>query len=143
MTCAAQALVLEFHEVFQPEQIDVFKPDRDVLALRKRLLVEEWKELIKELDQAMRDGLSDELRLNVAKEVTDLLYVAYGLAVTLGIDADACLVEVHRSNMTKLFNGEAKRDEQGKVLKGPGYEAPDLTQHAGLPVEALAYELVD
>ena len=44
-----------------------------------------------------------------------------------GIDLDAVLAEIHRSNMTKLGpDGRVARRADGKVLKGDHYEAPDV-----------------
>ena len=37
-----------------------------------------------------------------------------------------CLKEVHRSNLTKLENGKPLKREDGKILKGSGYEKPKL-----------------
>lgn len=53
----------------------------------------------------------------------DLLYVAYGTAVSFGIDIEPFFDEVHRSNMTKA--SQEKRND-GKVLKGDGWEPPQL-----------------
>lgn len=33
---------------------------------------------------------------------------------------------VHKSNMSKLTNGKLEKREDGKVLKGPNYQPPDL-----------------
>ena len=44
-----------------------------------------------------------------------------------GIDLDECFSEVHRSNMSKLGeDGKPIYREDGKVMKGPQYSAPDL-----------------
>ena len=46
----------------------------------------------------------------------------------MGWDLDEALDRVHESNMTKLGeDGKPIRREDGKVLKGPNYKAPDLT----------------
>jgi predicted HAD superfamily Cof-like phosphohydrolase len=72
-----------------------------------------------------------------AAAAEDLDQIAVALAATVfgarlianawGIDLDACLAEVHRSNMTKLgVDGEPIFREDGKILKGPNYERPNL-----------------
>lgn len=64
----------------------------------------------------------------LAHELADVVYVAYGTALVHGIDLDAVIAEIHRSNMTKLGpDGRVVRREDGKVLKGRHYRAPDVT----------------
>jgi hypothetical protein len=59
----------------------------------------------------------------------DQLATIYGAAVTFGIDLTPFWAEVHRTNMAKA--GGPKR-EDGKQLKPPGWEPPDI---AGLLVK--------
>ncbi|MFD4261414.1 MazG nucleotide pyrophosphohydrolase domain-containing protein [Streptomyces sp. NPDC058534] len=64
----------------------------------------------------------------LARELADVVYVAYGTALVHGIDLDAVIAEIHRSNMTKLGpDGSVSRRADGKVLKGDHYEAPDVS----------------
>jgi predicted HAD superfamily Cof-like phosphohydrolase len=58
--------------------------------------------------------------VGVADALGDLAYVVYGAALHFGIDLDAVVAEVHRSNMTKTPAGN------GKAIKGPSYVEPDL-----------------
>ena len=56
------------------------------------------------------------------------MYVAYGTALVHGIDLDAVIAEIHRANMTKLGpGGRIARRDDGKVLKGDHYRAPDVS----------------
>lgn len=56
-----------------------------------------------------------------------MLYVVYGTAAPYGLDADALICEVHRSNMSKLDdNGQPIRRADGKILEGPKYSPPQL-----------------
>ena len=49
------------------------------------------------------------------------------MALETGIDLAAVLAEVQRSNMSKLgADGRPIYREDGKVLKGSGYFAPDV-----------------
>ncbi len=65
----------------------------------------------------------------LAHELADVVYVAYGTALVHGIDLDAVIAEVHRSNMTKLGpDGRVARRADGKVLKGDHYRAPDVAR---------------
>ena len=96
-----------------------------VSRLRYDLIDEE----LKELGQAIEERNIVE----VADALTDLLYVVYGAGHSFGLDLDKCFEEVHNSNMTKLGpEGKPIYREDGKVMKGPGYRAPDLKTTLGL-----------
>ena len=112
------ALVRSFHERLglsvssQPST-----PSAELAALRQRLLVEE----VAELGEAVAGGSLVE----VAHELADVVYVAYGTALTYGIELDDVIAEVHRANMSKLPPPGGPRVE-GKVLKGDGFRPPDV-----------------
>jgi len=95
-------------------------------TLQRRLIVEEFKEFL-EAEQQLIMGLT----INSAdclKELADLVYVCYQYAANLGWDLDEALDRVHESNMSKLDdNGNPIYREDGKVLKGPNYQPPNLT----------------
>ena len=96
-----------------------------VSELRYDLIDEELKEL--------RQALIERDIVEVADALTDLLYVVYGAGHSFGLDLDKCFEEVHNSNMTKLGpEGKPIYREDGKVMKGPGYRAPDLKTTLGL-----------
>ena len=62
------------------------------------------------------------------KELADLIYVAYQYAENMGWFLDEALDRVHKSNMSKLGeDGKPIYREDGKVLKGPHYKPPSLT----------------
>jgi len=112
----------DFMEAFGQEVLYVpTMPDFNLAALRLDLIEEEVQEL--------RDGLGRSSLLEVADALTDILYVVYGAGHAFGIDLDDCFHEVHRSNMTKLGeDGRPLYRDDGKVMKGPNYEEPDLDQ---------------
>jgi predicted HAD superfamily Cof-like phosphohydrolase len=89
------------------------------------LIVEEFKEFL-EAEQQLIMGLT----INSAdclKELADLVYVCYQYAANLGWDLDEALDRVHQSNLSKLDdNGNPIYREDGKVLKGPNYQPPNL-----------------
>ena len=90
-------------------------------TLRLSLIQEELDELAK----AMKENDI----LEVADALTDILYVTYGAGHAFGIDLDKCFDEVQRSNMSKLSkDGRPIYNENGKVMKGPGYFKPDLSK---------------
>jgi predicted HAD superfamily Cof-like phosphohydrolase len=112
----------DFMEAFGQEVLYIpTLPDFNLAALRLDLIEEEVQEL--------RDGLGKKSMLEIADALTDILYVVYGAGHSFGIDLDDCFHEVHRSNMTKLGeDGRPMYRDDGKVMKGPNYEEPDLTQ---------------
>ena len=59
----------------------------------------------------------------------DLVYVIKGMAVSFGMDFDEAYKRVHDSNMSKL---PLIKNEDGKVLKGINYKAPNMK---GLVIE--------
>jgi predicted HAD superfamily Cof-like phosphohydrolase len=129
-------MVLEFHETFGCA-IDE-EPTRSLRQARYELLDEETFEVIEDLypkglptEEATEalwsvDPVAQKERL--AKELCDILYVVFGTAIALGIDIDEAFVRVHRSNMSKVWDDyTVYYDENGKVLKPPTYQPPDMT----------------
>jgi predicted HAD superfamily Cof-like phosphohydrolase len=117
----AMLAVGEFHQAFSLPRAAL--PSADVPAslaqLRVDLLVEEVGEFADATAAGDVVGLADAL--------ADIVYVAYGAAITYGIDLDAALREVHRSNMSKLDeDGRPVYREDGKVLKSARYTPPDI-----------------
>lgn len=111
-------LVREFHDAFGVER-GVTDQNRE---LRARLIAEEAQEAVEALKAEPLD------REAVAKELADLLVVTYGTADVLGIDLDEAFRRVHESNMSKLGpDGTPVRRADGKILKGPSYQPPNLS----------------
>jgi predicted HAD superfamily Cof-like phosphohydrolase len=94
--------------------------------MQRSLIVEEFKEFLDAENQLIIG-----LRVNACdclKELADVVYVCYQYAENLGWDLDEALNRVHLSNMSKLGeDGQPIRREDGKVLKGPNYQPPTLT----------------
>ena len=114
-------LVADFHFAFNlPIQTrPQYSADLTVGSLRVELLREELEEF--------KDAVEREDLVAIADALADIVYVAYGSAITYGIDLDAVLREVHRANMSKLnSNGQPIMREDGKVLKPPTYSPPDV-----------------
>ena len=80
-----------------------------------------------EFDDELRGALFEGDLVAIADALADLLYVTYGCAIEYGIPIDKIFAEVHRSNMTKFKNGANFR-EDGKLLKGAGFEPPRIAQ---------------
>lgn len=103
------------------------------------LINEESCEFLEAAEELFANPEDHELRENLVKELTDLVFVCYQFAATYNIDLDKALTLVFESNMSKLDDkGMPIYREDGKVLKGPNYKAPDLTQC--IPLPNLNYE---
>ena len=84
--------------------------------------------LIEEELNELKNAINQKNLLEVADALTDLLYVTYGAGHAFGINLDKCFDEVQKSNMSKLdTNGKPIYSEKGKVLKGPNYFKPNLS----------------
>jgi predicted HAD superfamily Cof-like phosphohydrolase len=114
--------VAEFHVAFGvPIQPYPAIPSENRTKLRRRLLMEEFKELL--------DALWEQDLVEIADGLADLVVVAYGTALEYGINLDLVLAEVHASNMSKLgADGQPIHRADGKVLKGPLFFKPRLTE---------------
>jgi predicted HAD superfamily Cof-like phosphohydrolase len=143
--------VKTFHQVYgmpilRPceAQDDFSHITKERLAMRFRLIEEEYRELCEAMDLrvdfeysymdeeehwVVADDLEDAI-LNtenrslpeVADACEDLKYVITGFEFEMGIDPHAVLAEVQASNLTKMGeDGQPVRREDGKILKGPFY----------------------
>jgi predicted HAD superfamily Cof-like phosphohydrolase len=119
-------MVREFHEKFGLPIRDTPDPcSDDERYLREGLIREEFSEYMEASYDADIIGIADAL--------ADLAYVVYGAALTHGIDLDAVLAEVHRSNMAKLqADGSVRRRADGKVLKPEGWTPPNIAEVLGV-----------
>ena len=100
--------------------------DRQSRAKQHRLIVEEFKEFLEAQGMLFMHGSN--VQCDCLKELADLVYVCYQYAENMRWDLDGALDLVHQSNMSKLGeDGEPIYREDGKVLKGPNYKPPDLS----------------
>lgn len=116
---SAAEFLREFHETYGVpiRTAPVASPPES--DLRTRLLAEEVQEYY--------DAVEAGDVVEVADALADIVYVAYGSALSHGINLDAVLAEVHRSNMSKLgSDGKPVLRDDGKVIKGPDYFRPDI-----------------
>ena len=95
-------------------------------SYQKNLIVEEFKEFLEAEGMLFRENIVFEAE--ALKELADLIYVCYQYAENMGWLLDEALDRVHKSNMSKLdHEGNPIYREDGKVLKGPNYAPPTLT----------------
>ena len=100
---------------------------------RLRMLQEEVDEYRTACDAAYLRMADDYSMIAIADALADIVYVAYGGALEHGIDLDAVLREVHRSNMSKVrSDGSVLKRADGKVIKPATYNPPDLRKALGL-----------
>ncbi len=103
-----------------------------LLELRQKLINEEVAELNVEIDALIAElsstgTIKNETKLKMYKELADLQYVLSGMVVALSIPMEQIFERVHQSNMSKLVDGKPLKRSDGKVLKGPNYKKPDLS----------------
>lgn len=116
-----QYTLIEFHKKFG-RTINI-KPtlvsEKDA-SLRANLIIEEAQEFL--------TATKERNIIEIADAIADLLYVVYGAAVTYGIDAQAVFTEVHRSNMTKIWEDGTihHREEDGKIIKPSTYSPANI-----------------
>jgi predicted HAD superfamily Cof-like phosphohydrolase len=129
-------------------------PSEEVADLYKTLVDEEYREL-QEAWVAYKESPTPEAVTEIADACLDLIYVATGLMHGLGLDPQPLWNEVHRSNVDKIkhpcngcnadgrvalehadincpdckgqrFIYEARYREDGKVLKPPHWQPPQI-----------------
>ena len=98
-------------------------PTFDLEMLKERIIYlnEEMCELLKAID--------DEDLSEVGDALVDLVYIAKGSALALGMNWDRMWAEVHRSNMSKEVARtpeQSKRGIVGDVYKPDGWTGPDI-----------------
>ena len=101
------------------------QPTLETLALRHKLIQEEYEEVTEALVELTAVIQADQQAdvTSWVHELTDLLYVTYGAILACGVDADAVFAEVHRANLSKA-GGPRRAD--GKLLKPPGWRPADV-----------------
>lgn len=111
----AQRQVEEFHRMAGQTVGDM--PGMREVEVRRKLITEEFRELMEALDRGDMVAALDAIQ--------DLKYVLIGTEVTWGINGEAFFDEVHRTNMLKKGG---YLDENGKFRKPPGWEPPRIKE---------------
>lgn len=97
--------------------------DEGVQDMQMRLIREEFHEFIEaHCAEDHSDGAEHTL-----KELADLVFVCYQYALARGWNLDTAMARLFESNMSKFVDGKPLRREDGKILKGPNYQPPFLT----------------
>ena len=100
--------------------------DRAQRTTQKNLIVEEFNEFLESEQEMVKDIHKSEEEC--LKELGDLVYVCFQFASYMEWDLDKALMLIHQSNLSKLGeDGKPIYRSDGKVLKGPNYQPPNLT----------------
>ena len=104
---------IEFRDAFQISNSNLSR------EMQRHLIDEEYREFC--------GAYSNEPYENELKELADLVYVCFQYAENMEWDLEEAMHRVHKSNMSKLgLDGKPIRRVDGKVLKGPNYQPPNL-----------------
>lgn len=122
----------QFREAFNQEIIPKLSQHgfikKSLWDMQLRLIDEEHHEFTQAASELFADPENNELRENLVKELSDLIFVCYQFASAFGVDLDKAMSLVFESNMSKLDEqGNPIYRADGKVLKGPNYTPPDLS----------------
>jgi len=117
--------VKKFHKTFGLgyRKEPIAKLSEEKLQLRFDLMDEENREY---LEAAKNDDL-----VEVADALGDMLYILCGTIIEHGMQykIEEVFNEIQRSNMSKLgADGKPIYREDGKVMKGPNYFKPNITE---------------
>lgn len=119
--------VTDFHNKFSiPISSTPVLLDPITMDYRLKFLTEEMSEIVK--------GYYERDIHQVADGLIDLVYVAMGTAVMMGLPWEKLWDEVQRANMSKVRTPSAKASKRGNafdVIKPEGWKQPDFTQYLG------------
>lgn len=114
-------------------------PTQSERNLSRSLIVEEFAELVAELDRADAAafvGASSETRTGVLAallgEAVDLVWVTIRMCMSYGLPFDEAWQEIRGANMRKTDNPVFRAD--GKMIKPEGWEPADIERIVGLAV---------
>ena len=141
MTLLEQAI--RFRQAYGQEILNGFLQTgfikKKLFGMQCSLIDEESCEFIEACENLDEHPHSTELQTEVLKELSDLVFVCYQFAAAYGLDLDTAMERVFESNMSKLGeDGKPIYREDGKVLKGPNYFKPVLSDL--IPNEGIQYE---
>lgn len=131
MTLLEQAR--QFRDVFEQETLGNISRygfiKKKLWDMQVSLIAEEAKEFIDASNEVFADPENQETRHELLKELSDLVFVCYQFAAAFNLDLDKAMDLVMESNLSKLDEqGNAMFRADGKVLKGPNYQPPNLAE---------------
>ena len=89
-----------------------------------------YVDLIKEEHDELVVAINNSDRVETLDALVDILVVTIGAIHSMGADAEGAWREVMSTNFAKIGeDGKVRKREDGKVLKPPGWKAPELGQY--------------
>ena len=96
----------QFREIFGQESLDNISHcgfiKKKLWDMQVELINEESKEFFQAADEVFANPEDQELRENLIKELSDLVFVCYQFAATFNLDLDEAMHRVFDSNLSKL-----------------------------------------
>ena len=113
---------------FQRDILDLPIPDSPQMLSedRYRFRLAHLHEEIEEIRKAYED---DHNMVETADGLLDLIYVAMGVLIEMGVAPGAAFEEVHRANMEKVRGKTHRRGSGYDAAKPEGWMPPDLTPY--------------
>lgn len=127
--------VMSFHQRFVPDTIEILPKflDGEKFDFRKRFLLEEVEEFVEAHREHDLAGAADAL--------VDLVYVAIGTAIMMGLPWEKMWDEVQAANMRKVRGdpdaSNSKRQSRFDVVKPEGWQPPDIQGVLKVACQAL------
>ena len=123
----------QFRDTFRQESLDNISTfgfiKKQLWDMQVGLIEEESKEFIEAAGECFADPENPDRREELVKELSDLVFVCYQFAAAFNLDLDRAMNLVFESNMSKLDEqGNPIFRADGKVLKGPNYAPPLLSE---------------
>ncbi len=121
MVCEFNGKIVGLEPPEQPGLLDPLRMDFRLNHMRE--------ELVEALDSAAEGDLS-----GVVDGLLDLIYVALGTLMEMGVAPGAAFEEVHAANMTRVRGEQSRRpgSRGHDAVKPPGWKPPDLKPYLRL-----------
>lgn len=134
---------LEFRRIFKQPVLDNISRygfiKKQLWDMQVGLINEESCEFLDAAEECYADPENMQRREELLKELSDVVFVCYQFAAAFGFDLDEAMRLVYESNLSKLDEqGNPIFRTDGKVLKGPNYAPPNLTEC--VPPVRLTYD---
>lgn len=92
-----------------------------------KVIKEESNELLKAIEDYEKTPSWDYVREDLLKEMCDVMFTIMVFTEVNKWNLPDALEEVCESNLSKGSDGKLLRRDDGKIMKGPNYRAPDLS----------------
>lgn len=125
--------VAESVSALNNQLIEEYASDMKLADLHTK--VQNAKLALEDLANAMyktdRFPLSEKTKIDLLDALADITVTTTGSAQYAGFDFDGALTNVNQSNWSKFENNKPVLREDGKIMKGKDYKAPELKPFIG------------